>query len=114
MVATFWRQFAFSIKANQRGKGKVERRVKKKVVVDSTMPPPFKKKKKDGKRVWFSLVGLIPTGGWMTRTGGINRVSHHLVAQPEKLFSLVLLLLQATAELLIYLQPLEDGTPGFV
>lgn len=48
----------------------------------------------------------------MNRRGvAINSWSPHLIAQREKLFSLVSLLLQATAELLIYLQPLEYGAP---
>ena len=74
---------------------------------------------------WLCLARLIPsltittiktktTGGWTARIGGINSLSHHLVAQPEKLFSLVLLLLEAPAKLLLYLQPLEYGKPGFI
>lgn len=52
----------------------------------------------------------VATGGRMdVRRDRIDSLSHHLIAQQEKLFSPVLLLLQTTAEVLIYLGPLEYG-----
>lgn len=57
-----------------------------------------------------SLASGSPTGG---RSLGINSLSPHLIAQREKkVFSVALLLLQTTPELLIYLQPLEHGAPA--
>lgn len=111
----FWCQFAFSLKANK----KRQKGVEKWIWVGRPLRTWFPQKRCKHTSTWSSRVGLIPsqartTGGWTARTGGINSVSHHLVAQPEKLFSRVLLSLQATVELLIYLQPLEYGTPGFI
>lgn len=85
-------------------------------MVESTLSP---KTRCQHASDWLSLVRLIPsqaatTGGWKARRGGIDSSNHHLMAEPEKLFALVLLLLQATAELLIYLQPLEYDTPDFI
>lgn len=57
--------------------------------------------------LWLCVIP-VTTGGWTDRRGdGINSLSHRLFARQEKLCCYY----RATAQLLIYLQPLGCSVP---